>query len=171
MRKYFDEITQISGNVVTVRATGVGYEELAVVAGRTQSSLASVIRLEGDQVSLQVFAGTQGVSTGDRVRFFGRPMQVPFSEDLLGRVFDGAGRPRDGRPEVEAEPVEIGGPPVNPVCRRVPDRMIRTGMNRRNCPSSRCPASRITTCWPGWASRPRPRSSCSAGWASGTTTT
>ncbi|MFO8014704.1 MAG: V-type ATP synthase subunit B [Phycisphaerae bacterium] len=128
MRKYFDEITQISGNVVTVRASGIGYDELGVVAGDTMSSLASVIRLEQDLVSLQVFAGTQGVSTGDRIRFLGRPMQVPFSDDLLGRVFDGAGRPRDGRPEVEAEPVDIGGPPVNPTVRRMPDNMIRTGI-------------------------------------------
>jgi len=128
MRKYYDQITRIAGNVVTVSATGVGYDELAVVTGTGTSSLAQVIRLEGDQVSLQVFAGTQGVSTGDRVRFLGRPMQVPFSDDLLGRIFDGAGRPRDGRPEVQAQPVDIGGPAVNPTKRRLPDKMIRTGI-------------------------------------------
>jgi V/A-type H+/Na+-transporting ATPase subunit B len=128
MRKYYDQITRIAGNVVTVSATGVGYDELAVVAGERGSSLAQVIRLESDQVSLQVFAGTQGVSTGDRVRFLGRPMQVPFTPDLLGRVLDGAGRPRDARPEVEAAPVDIGGPPVNPTRRSLPDKMIRTGI-------------------------------------------
>ncbi len=128
MRKYYDQITRISGNVVTVTATGIGYDELAIVTGTSGTSLASVIRMEGDQVSLQVFAGTQGVSTGDRVRFLGRPMQVPFSDDLLGRIFDGAGRPRDGRPDLEAERVDIGGPPVNPTKRRRPDRMIRTGI-------------------------------------------
>jgi V/A-type H+/Na+-transporting ATPase subunit B len=128
MRKYFDRITRIAGNVVTVQATAVGYEELAVIAGPTHSSLGQVIRLEGDQVSLQVFAGTRGVSTGDRVRFLGRPMRVAFSDDLLGRVFDGAGRPRDGRAEVTGEQVEIGSPPVNPVKRRLPDRMVHTGI-------------------------------------------
>jgi V/A-type H+-transporting ATPase subunit B len=128
MRKYYDQITRIAGNVVTVAAADVGYDELAVVTGERRSSLAQVIRLEGEQVSLQVFAGTQGVSTGDRVRFLGKSMQVPFSNDLLGRIFDGAGRPRDNRPEVEAQPVEIGGPPVNPVRRRLPDKMIRTGI-------------------------------------------
>ena len=101
MRKYYDQITRIAGNVVTVAARGVGYDELAVVTGERGTSLATVIRLEGDQVSLQVFAGTQGISTSDRVRFLGRPMQVPFSPDLVGRVFDGAGRPRDGRPDPE----------------------------------------------------------------------
>jgi len=128
MRKYFDQITRIAGNVVTVTATGVGYDELATITGPHRSSLAQVIRLEGDQVSLQVFAGTQGVSTDDRIHFLGRPMQVPFSDDLFGRVFDGSGRPRDGRPEVQAQPVDIGSPPVNPVKRLLPSKMVRTGV-------------------------------------------
>jgi V/A-type H+-transporting ATPase subunit B len=128
MRKYYDEITRIAGNVVTVTAGGVGYDELAVITTDRGPSLAQVIRLGGDQVSLQVFAGTQGVSTGDKVRFLGHPMQVPFSDDLLGRVFDGSGQPRDGRPEVEADPVDIGSPAVNPVTRRMPDKMIDTGI-------------------------------------------
>jgi len=128
MRKYYDQITRIAGNVVTVCATGVGYDELAVVTSGRGTSLAQVIHLENDQVSLQVFAGTQGVSTGDRVRFLGRPMQVPFTEDLLGRIFDGAGRPRDDRPEVVADMVDIGTPAVNPVKRRLPEKMIRTGI-------------------------------------------
>jgi V/A-type H+-transporting ATPase subunit B len=128
MRKYYDQIVRIAGNVVTVRASGVGYDELAVVSTGRGSSLAQVIHLEGDQVSLQVFSGTQGVSTGDRVRFLGRPMQVPFSEDLLGRVFDGSGRPRDGRGEVQAEMVAIGSPAVNPVKRLMPSKMVHTGI-------------------------------------------
>ena len=128
MRKYYDEITRIAGNVVTVTAEGVGYDELAVITTSNGPSLAQVIRLQGDQVSLQVFAGTQGVSTGDRIRFLSRPMQVPFSDALLGRIFDGSARPRDGRPEVEAKPVDIGGPAVNPVKRRRPDHMIETGI-------------------------------------------
>jgi V/A-type H+-transporting ATPase subunit B len=128
MRKYYDQITRIAGNVVTVSASGVGYDELAVVTAQRGSSLAQVIRLEGDQVSLQVFAGTQGVSTGDRVRFLGRPFQVAFSPDLLGRIFDGAGRPRDERPEVVADRIDIGTPAVNPVRRLLPGKMIRTGI-------------------------------------------
>ena len=128
MWKYYDEITRIAGNVVSVAAGGVGYDELAMITTDRGLSQAQVIRLEGDQVSLQVFTGTQGVSTGDRIRFLGRPMEVPFSDDLLGRVFNGSGKPRDGRPAVEAETVEIGSPPVNPMLRRRPDRMIQTGI-------------------------------------------
>jgi V/A-type H+-transporting ATPase subunit B len=128
MRKYYDQITRIAGNVVTVKAEGVGYDELAVITTGMGPSLAQVIRLEGDQVSLQVFAGTQGVSTGDKVRFLGRPMQVQYSQALLGRVFDGSGMPRDGRPAVEGQPVSTSSPPVNPIKRRRPDRMIHTGI-------------------------------------------
>jgi len=128
MRKYFDAIQRIAGNVVTVNATGVGYDELAVISSARGDSLAQVIRLEGPQVSLQVFAGAQGVSNNDRVRFLHRPMQVPFSEGLLGRVFDGSARPRDGRGSVSGEMIPIGSPVVNPVRRRMPDQMVETGI-------------------------------------------
>ncbi|MGB2821428.1 MAG: V-type ATP synthase subunit B, partial [Phycisphaerae bacterium] len=128
MRKYYDHITRIAGNVVTVTASGVGYDELAVLSGERGSSLAQVIHLESDNVSLQVFAGTEGVSTDDKVRFLGRPMQVPFTDQLLGRIFDGSGRPRDERPPVEAEMVDIGSPAVNPIRRRRPDKMVNTGI-------------------------------------------
>ncbi len=128
MRKYYDQISRIAGNVVAVKASGVGYGELAVVTGPRGSSLAQVILLENETVSLQVFAGTQGISTGDRVRFLGHSMQATLGADLFGRIFDGAGRPRDGRPPVEGKVVETGGPPVNPMRRRLPSKMIRTGI-------------------------------------------
>ena len=94
----------------------------------SSASYASVIKLSGDLVSLQVFAGTQGVSTTDTVRFLGRPMMVSFSDDLLGRVFDGAGVPRDNGPALTENMIPIGGPSVNPAKRIVPKRMIRTGI-------------------------------------------
>ncbi len=128
MRKYYDKIKRITGNVVTVEAEGVGNEELAVITTSREPSLAQVIHLEGNEVSLQVFAGTDGISTGDRVRFLGHPMNVPFSDELFGRIFDGSGRPRDHRPEVDDDTVPIGSPPVNPVKRRQPDQMIETGI-------------------------------------------
>lgn len=128
MRKYYDEIVRIAGNVVTVIADGVGYEELAVVTSKHGTSMAQVVHIQGERVSLQVFGGTQGVSTGDRVRFLGKSMDVPFSDDLLGRIFNGSGMPRDGRPEVEANRIELGSPAVNPVMRRMPDQMVETGI-------------------------------------------
>ena len=84
MRTFYDEILQIAGNVVTVRAQGIGYDELAVITTNHGSSLAQVIRLEDDQVSLQIFAGTEGVSTGDKIRFLGHSFKVPFGDALLG---------------------------------------------------------------------------------------
>lgn len=128
MRKYFDAIRRIAGNVVTVQATGVGYDELAVIESAHGESLAQVIRVEGQHVSLQIFSGSQGVSNNDRVRFLRRPMEVVFSDHLFGRVFDGSGRPRDGRGLPAGERFPIGTPPVNPVMRHMPDKMIHTGI-------------------------------------------
>jgi V/A-type H+/Na+-transporting ATPase subunit B len=128
MRKYFDTIQRIAGNVVTVGAEDVAYDHLATISSARGDSLAQVIRLEESLVSLQVFAGSQGVSNNDRVRFLHKPMQVPFSENLLGRVFDGSLRPRDGRGPVIGEPLDIGSPVVNPVRRRMPDEMVETGI-------------------------------------------
>ncbi|MBN2529811.1 MAG: V-type ATP synthase subunit B [Deltaproteobacteria bacterium] len=128
MRKFFDHISRVSGAVITVHATGVGFDDLAVLETKRGASLAQVIRLEGDEVTLQVFSGTQGVSTVDRVRFLGHPMEVPFSDNLLGRILDGAGRPRDGRVALQDAPIPVGGPSVNPWVRRLPDKMVRTGI-------------------------------------------
>jgi V/A-type H+-transporting ATPase subunit B len=77
---------------------------------------------------LQVFAVGCGISTGDTVRFLGRPMQVPFSENLMGRVFSGSGQPRDRGPSLYENLIPIGGPSVNPSQRIIPRKMIRTGI-------------------------------------------
>ena len=124
MNKVYTKIESIVGDVITVRAQGVRYNDLAVVGKR----FANVIKLDGDLVSLQVFAGAKGISTNDEVRFLGVPMKVSFSDDLLGRVFDGSGRPRDNGPALEDNMIEIGGPSVNPAKRIVPKNMIRTGI-------------------------------------------
>ncbi len=128
MQKVYSRIEYISGNVITVRAKDVRYGDLAVVTSSHGDSLAEVIRLNEDLVSLQVFSGARGVSSGDEVRFLGHPMQVSFSENLLGRIFDGGGRPRDAGPELTDELIEIGGPSVNPAKRIIPRKMIRTGL-------------------------------------------
>ena len=128
MRKVYHKIIQIAGNVITVEADNVAYNDLAEVISSRGISLAQVIRLQDSKVSLQVFAGSRGISTGDEVRFLGHPMKVSSSEDLLGRVFNGAGEPRDSRPAITTEQIEIGGPSVNPAKRIIPRKMIRTGI-------------------------------------------
>ncbi len=128
MRKVYHKIIQIAGNVITVEADNVAYNDLAEVTSSRGTSLAQVIRLQDDKVYLQVFAGSRGISTNDEVRFLGCPMRVSSSEDLLGRVFNGAGRPRDARPAIDSDMIEIGGPSVNPAKRIIPRKMIRTGI-------------------------------------------
>jgi V/A-type H+-transporting ATPase subunit B len=120
-------ITLIQGDIIAVPATGIQYGELAIVKSKRKVSLAQVIRLRGDEVFLQVFAGSRGVATGDQVRFLGHPMQVAFGDDMLGRVFNGSGDPIDGGPDLKALPrLDIGGPSVNPVRRIIPRGFIET---------------------------------------------
>ncbi|HOC30311.1 MAG TPA: V-type ATP synthase subunit B, partial [Treponemataceae bacterium] len=106
----------------------VKYGELAEIETRFGTSLAEVNKLDGDLVSLQVFAGGRGVSTGDEIKFLGKEMQVSFSDNLLGRIFNGSGEPRDKGPSLKDNMIQIGGPSVNPANRIMPRRMIRTGI-------------------------------------------
>ena len=128
MNKVYSKIESINGSVITVRAEGVKNGELAQIETAFGTSLAEVTRIAGDTVSLQVFAGGRGVSTGDQIRFLGHEMQVSFSENLLGRIFNGSGEPRDKGPALHENLVEIGGPSVNPSKRIMARRMIRTGI-------------------------------------------
>ena len=128
MRKVYNKILNISGNVITVKATDVSYEELAEITSHRGKSLAQVIKLDEDLVSLQVFAGSRGISIHDEVRFLGHPMQVTFSDDMLGRIFDGAGVPRDKGPLLTENLIPVAGPSVNPDKRIIPNRMIRTNI-------------------------------------------
>jgi V/A-type H+-transporting ATPase subunit B len=128
MKKVYDKILSVVGNVITVRANNISYEELAEITTSRGKSLAQVIKLEDDIVSLQVFAGSRGVSTDDEVRFLGHPMQVAFSENMLGRVFNGSGEPRDNGSAIIENFIPIAGPSVNPAKRIIPRRMIRTNI-------------------------------------------
>jgi V/A-type H+-transporting ATPase subunit B len=128
MRKVCTKILSIVGNVLMVRAEGVAYEELAEVSTSMGKSLAQVIRLDKDLVYLQAFQGSRGISTGDEVTFLGHPMKVGFSSNLLGRIFNGSGTPRDGGPALSENLIEISTPAVNPARRIIPRQMIRTNI-------------------------------------------
>ena len=132
----YSRVIEIVGDILKVQvpepAPGepplVRLSDLAVVedAGG-QSSLAQVINATRDTVSLQVFQGTKGTSTRATVRFLGHPMQVTYSDNILGRVFGGAGYPKDSGPKLDMDPkVNIGGPSVNPTERVLASKMIRT---------------------------------------------
>ena len=128
MRKVYTRLERIAGSVVAVEAGDATYRELAQLDWPGGTSLAQVVRLEGGRAFLQVFAGTRGLPTDARVRFLGRPMRVAASDAVLGRIFDGAGRPRDRGPALDEEQVDLAGPSVNPTKRVVPRHMVRTGI-------------------------------------------
>jgi V/A-type H+-transporting ATPase subunit B len=126
--KEYTQITNIIGDIIELRAEGITYRELGHITNPSgETSLAQVIRIEGDKVSLQVFAGAKGLSNRARVRFLGHPMRVRYAQDLLGRIFSGSGTPIDNKPPTTSgEEVEIGGPSVNPIKRVVPRNFIET---------------------------------------------
>jgi len=128
MQKVYTNIIQIAGDVITVEAEGVGYLDIAEITTRRGVSLAQVIRIDSQKIFLQVFAGSRGISTGDKVRFLGHPMRVASGENLLGRIFNGSGLPLDHGPALSEDMIDIGAPPVNPVKRIIPNKMIRTGI-------------------------------------------
>ncbi len=128
MYKTYVRLERVTGSVVAVKTNDAANRELALITWPGGSSLAQVVRLEADRAYLQVFAGVRGLPTDARVRFLGRPMQVPGSDALLGRIFDGAGRPRDGGPSLDEEMIDLAGPSVNPAKRIIPRTMVRTGI-------------------------------------------
>ena len=123
-QKIYTKIENITKATCMLRATGVGNEELATIGGR----LAQVVRIMGDEVTLQVFGGTEGIPTNAEVIFLGKAPSLQVGDQLVGRFFSAYGEPIDGGPAVTGREVEIGGPSVNPVRREQPSELIATGI-------------------------------------------
>ncbi|MFA8299899.1 MAG: V-type ATP synthase subunit B [Hyphomicrobiales bacterium] len=123
-QKIYTNITGITKATCSLIANDIGYEELAIVDGR----LAQVVKIIGDEVTLQVFSGTEGISTSSEVIFAGKPPVLKVGLQLAGRFFNAYGEPIDGGPEPDGEVREIGGPSVNPVRRQQPSELIATGI-------------------------------------------
>ena len=102
----------------------MGNDELAIVNGR----LAQVVKIWGEDITLQVFSGTEGIPTDAEVTFLGKAPTLKVGEDLCGRFFNAFGDPIDGGPAIDGEEREIGGPSVNPVRRKQPSELIATGI-------------------------------------------
>ncbi len=129
MRKVHDRIVDMRGNLITVQAKEVSLGELARIQKQDGRSLyASVLRIEGEKVTLQAFENTRGISTNDKVVFLGRDMQAVCSDAILGRRMNGAGEPIDNGPQIIGESIEIGMPSFNPVRRIVPRDLVRTNI-------------------------------------------
>ncbi|MBQ9202167.1 MAG: V-type ATP synthase subunit B [Bacteroidales bacterium] len=123
-QKIYTKITQITKATCTLKATNVGYDELATVDGK----LAQVVKIMGEDITLQVFGGTEGLRTNAEVVFLGKAPTLRVGDQLSGRFFNAFGDPIDGGPVPEGREVEIGGPSVNPVRRKQPSELIATGI-------------------------------------------
>ncbi|MCC8089496.1 MAG: V-type ATP synthase subunit B [Rikenellaceae bacterium] len=123
-QKIYTKIDNITKATVTLKAKGVGNDELATVGGK----LAQVVKLNGDTVTLQVFSGTENIATNSEVVFHGAPPTLKVSDDLAGRFFNAYGQPLYGGAELTGEEREIGGPTVNPFRRKQPSELIATGI-------------------------------------------
>ena len=121
MKVYAPEGTEASGPATRL------YDLAMINDPSGLTSMAQVISINEDEVSLQAFSGTKGFSTRSSVHFLGHPMQVTYSNNILGRVFDGTGKPMDGGSALADDTkINIGGPSVNPMRRVLASKMIRT---------------------------------------------
>jgi V/A-type H+/Na+-transporting ATPase subunit B len=123
-QKIYTKLSKVTKATCSLHATDVGYEEMAIVNGR----LAQVVKILGDEVTLQIFSGTEGVPTNAEVVFLGKPPMLNVSDELAGRFFNAYGEAIDGGPAIDGEEREIGGPSVNPVKREQPSKLIATGI-------------------------------------------
>lgn len=126
-------LNEINGPLVVLDGVeGASYDEVVDIRLDDGSSrIGRVVEVSGNKAVLQVFEGTNGLSLKNtRTRFMGKPMEMPLSPEILGRVFNGAGRPVDGLGDIYAEKTaDINGKPLNPVSRSYPRNYIHTGIS------------------------------------------
>lgn len=133
MIREYQTVISIAGPLVLVEGVaGVKYQELVrITLPSGDERRGQVLEVENDRALIQVFEGTSGIDVpSTRVRFLARGITVGLSPDVLGRVFDGLGQPRDGGPEtIPKEERDINGAPINPYAREYPDEFIQTGVS------------------------------------------
>ncbi|MDY6964778.1 MAG: ATP synthase subunit B [Halobacteriota archaeon] len=129
----YTSVTEVYGPLVVVEGVeGVAYGEVVdIQTPEGEKRRGQVLESRVGIAIVQVFEGTRGIDTaGTKVRFTGDIMRLPVSKDMLGRFFDGLGRPIDGAPEVVSEDkIEITGAPINPTARAFPNEFIQTGVS------------------------------------------
>ena len=130
--KEYQTITEISGPLVYAEVDeAIGYDEIVEIETAQGETLrGQVLESSEGVVAIQVFEGTSGIDQNASVRFLGETMKMPVTEDLLGRVLDGSGRPIDDGPEiVPEERQDIVGAAINPYSREYPEEFIETGVS------------------------------------------
>lgn len=129
MKIVYDRILKMRGNLITLLAKGVALGELALITLRDGREVyGSVLRIQGEEVTLQVFQSTRGISTNDKVTFLKRQMQATYGNALLGRRLSGTGRPIDKGPLIVGDAINIGGASFNPVKRVIAREMVATNI-------------------------------------------
>ena len=131
--KEYTRVSEIRGPLIVVEGVSrVAYDEVVEVELNSgERRRGRVLEVTRNAAVVQVFEGTAGISTvGAKVRFLGRTLEMPVSEDMLGRIFDALGKPIDGGPDIVAEEkYDINGAPINPAVRAYPEDFIQTGVS------------------------------------------
>lgn len=130
-------LSEINGPLVALdHVKGVGYDEIANIRlSDGTERVGRIVEISGEKAIIQVFEGTKGLSlTNTKTSFTGKPMELALSEEMLGRVFSGSGKPIDGLGDIYPEKfADINGKPLNPVSRTYPRNYIRTGISSIDC--------------------------------------
>ena len=133
MIKEYLTISDVAGPLIVVEKTiDVKYQELVEIElSSGEIRRGQVLEITEDKAVVQVFEGTTGIDVSNtKVRFLGKVMELPISLDVLGRIFDGSGRPIDDGPQIIAEKkLDINGNPINPYARDYPNNFIQTGIS------------------------------------------
>ncbi|MDY3724147.1 MAG: V-type ATP synthase subunit B, partial [Candidatus Borkfalkiaceae bacterium] len=133
MYKEYKTIKEIVGPLMLVEGVdGVKYDELVEVVQEDGSiRRGKVLEVKDDKAVVQLFENTQGLKIStSKAKFLGRSLSLDLSEDMLGRVFDGMGNPRDGgAPIIPDKRMDVNGEPINPAARDYPDEFIQTGVS------------------------------------------
>ncbi|MBR5426786.1 MAG: V-type ATP synthase subunit B [Clostridia bacterium] len=133
MPREYRTIQEVSGPLMLVREVeGVKYNEIGEIELENgEKRRCRVLEIDGTNALVELFESSTGINlTQSRVRFSGKQMELPVSPDILGRVFDGLGRPKDGKPEILAEKrLDVNGRPINPAAREYPSEFIQTGVS------------------------------------------
>jgi len=133
MLKEYKTITEVVGPLMLVEnVKGVTYNELVEIeTADGDSRRGRVLEINQDKALVQIFEGSYGLKiAGTKVRFLGKGIELPVSPDILGRIFDGMGKPIDEGPEIIADKrMDINGDPLNPAARNYPSEFIETGVS------------------------------------------
>ena len=133
MLKEYRTVTEVVGPLMVVDGVeGVKYDELVDIELHTgEKRRGKVLEINGSKAMVQIFEGSTGINLkGTKAKFLGRPLELGVSEDMVGRVFDGMGRPNDNGPEIIPEKrVDINGEAINPMARDFPSEFIQTGIS------------------------------------------